>query len=122
MSRAKIQAYIVRKEGPDLDPCTGLEIARTITKTYSGYLHAASPQITDMYVGDPPRFHVEGLLSSNRHDEYRHDLWNYFYRSILSFGVAAEAFYEQKPSDEIQTLAVKFEDAAGKNYSGRRRE
>ena len=119
VSRAKIQAYIVRKEGPDLDPSTGLEIARTITKTYSGYVHAASPQIMDMYVGDPPRFHVEGLLSSHRHSEYRQDLWNYFYRSILSFGVAAEAFDYQALSAEIETLAVKFEEAAGKSYSGR---
>lgn len=79
--RKKIQAYIVRKEGSALDPSTGLELSRTITKAYSGYIHAASPQIMDMYGGNPPKFHVEGMLGTGRHNEYRHDLWNYFYMS-----------------------------------------
>lgn len=121
VSRKKLQAYIVRKEGSDLDPSTGLELARTITKAYSGYVHAASPQIMDMYGGNPPRFHVEGLLGSERHDEYRHDLWNYFYRSILSFGMAAQAFRDHELRDQIHQFTVRFEDAAGKNYSRKAR-
>lgn len=122
VSRKKIQAYIVRKEGSGLDPSTGLELARTITKAYSGYVHAAAPQIMDMYGGNPPRFHVEGMLGSERHDEYRHDLWNYFYRSILSFGMAAQAFGDQELFDEIHAFTVKFEKAAGKNYSPKPRQ
>lgn len=122
VSRKKIQAYIVRKEGSGLDPSTGLELARTITKAYSGYVHAASPQIMDMYGGNPPRFHVEGMLGSERHDEYRHDLWNYFYRSILSFGMAAQAFLDQELFDQIHAFTVKFEEEAGKNYSPKPRQ
>jgi hypothetical protein len=90
VSRKKIQAYVVRKEGFGLDPSAGLELACTITKAYSGYVHAASPQIMNMYGGNLSRFHVDGMLGSERHEEYRHDLWNYFYRSILSFGMAAQ--------------------------------
>ena len=122
VSRKKIQAYIVRKEGAGLDPSTGLELARTITKAYSGYVHAAAPQIMDMYGGNPPRFHVEGMLGSERHGEYRHDLWNYFYRSILSFGMAAQAFRDQELFDQIHSFTVKFEEAAGKNYSPKPRQ
>jgi len=120
--RKKVQAYIVRKEGSGLDPSTGLELARTITKAYSGYVHAASPQIMDMYGGSPPSFHVQGLLGSERHEEYRRDLWNYFYRSILSFGMAAHAFRDQELFDQIHAFTVKFEVAAGKNYSPKLRE
>jgi len=122
VSRTKIQAYIVRKECSDLDPSTGLELARTITKAYSGYVHAASPQIMDMYGGNPPRFHVEGLLGSERHDEHRHDLWNYFYRSILSFGMTAKAFGDHDLFDQIHAFTVKFEEAAGENYSPKPRQ
>ncbi len=39
----KIQAYIANKEGSGLNPSTGVEVSRTPTKAYSGYVHAASP-------------------------------------------------------------------------------
>ena len=116
-SRKKIQAYIARQEGSGLDPSTGMELARTLTKAYSGYIHAASPQIMDMYGGKPPHFHVNGMLGTRRHDEHRRDLWNYFYRSILNFGLAAKAFGDQELFDQIHSFTVSFEEAAGKNYS-----
>jgi len=116
-SRKKMQAYIARKEGSGLDPSTGVELARTITKAYSGYVHAASPQIMDMYGGNPPHFHVDGMLGTQRHAEHRQDLWNYFYRSILNFGLAAKAAGDQELFDQIHAFTVKFEEAAGKNYS-----
>lgn len=115
--RKKIQAYIARKEGSGLDPSTGVELARTITKAYSGYVHAASPHIMDMYGGHPPHFHVDGMLGTERHLEHRQDLWNYFYRSILNFGLAAKAFGDQELFDQIHAFTVKFEEAAGRDYS-----
>lgn len=117
VSRKKIQAYVARKEGAELDPSTGVQLARTITKAYSGYVHAASPHIMDMFGGSPPHFHVTGMLGTQRHAEHRQDLWNYFYRSILNFGLAAKAFYDQELFDQIYAFAVKFEEAAGKEYS-----
>lgn len=116
-SRKKIQAYIARKEGSGLDPSTGVELARTLTKAYSGYIHAASPHIMDMYGGNPPHFHVDGMLGTKRHTEHRQDLWNYVYRSILSFGLAAKVFGDQELFDQIHAFTVKFEEAAGKDYS-----
>ena len=115
--RKKIQAYIARNEGADLDPSTGVELSRTITKAYSGFVHAASPQIMDMYGGSPPRFHVNGLLGTERHAEYREDLWNYFYRSILAFGFAAKAFGDQPLFDQISDFLVEFERVNSKNYT-----
>ena len=115
--RRKIQAQIARIEVSGLDPSTGVELARTITKAYSGYIHAAYPPIMDIYGGSPPHFHVTGMLGTQRHAEHRQDLWNYFYRSILSFGLAAKAFGDHELSDQIHTFTVRFEEAAGKNYS-----
>ena len=71
----------------------------------------------DIYGGSPPHFHVTGMLGTQRHAEHRQDLWNYFYRSILSFGLAAKAFGDHELSDQIHTFTVRFEEAAGKNYS-----
>jgi hypothetical protein len=115
--RKKIQAYIARNEGASLDPSTGVELSRTITKAYSGFVHAASPQIMDMYGGNPPRFHVDGLLGTERHREHREDLWNYFYRSILAFGFAAKAFGDQPLFDQISEFLVEFERSNNKTYT-----
>jgi hypothetical protein len=71
----------------------------------------------EVAIGGPPRFHVDGILGTQRHAEHRQDLWNYFYRSILNFGFAAKAFGDQELFDQIHSFTVKFEEAAGKNYS-----
>lgn len=118
--RAKIQGYIANKEGSDLDPSRAIALSKTLTKTYSGFVHAASPQIMDMYGGSPPRFHVEGMLGTRRHAEFRMDLWNYYYRSILAFGMAAKAFDDQELFDQIHDFTVEFEEAANKNYTPKR--
>ena len=118
--RSKIQAYIANKEGSNLDPSRAIALSKTLTKTYSGFVHAASPQIMDMYFGNPPHFHIEGMLGTRRHAEYRMDLWNYYYRSILAFAMAAKAFGDQELYDQIHEFTVKFEAAARKNYSQKR--
>ena len=64
--RRKIHAYLSRMDS-GIDSSTAIEVSRTVSKIYSGYVHAASPQIMDMYGGSPPRFHVRGMLGTPRH-------------------------------------------------------
>lgn len=116
VSRQKIRAYLARTEGQALDPSRAVEVSRTISKAYSGYVHAASPQIMDMYAGNPPRFHLRGMSGSPREGEHRRDLWNYFYRGILAFGFAANAFGDHKLFSQIGDFAAKFAEQAGEDY------
>jgi hypothetical protein len=120
--RSKIQAYIANKEGSDLDPSRAIALSKTLTKTYSGFVHAASPQIMDMYGGNPPHFHVEGMLGTRRQIEYRMDLWNYYYRSILAFGMVAKAFGDQDLFNSIHGFTINFEEAANKTFSPKRQK
>ena len=52
--RKKIHAYIARIGSTKMNFTSGVEVARTVSKVYSGYIHAASPQTMDMYGGNPP--------------------------------------------------------------------
>ena len=115
--RSKIHAYISKMESAGIDPSTGVALYGTLTKAYSGYVHAASPQIMDMYGGHPPHFHVAGMLGTRRQTEHRLDLWNYFYRSILSFGFAAKAFGDAELFGQIRAFVAEFERQANKNYT-----
>ena len=113
--RKKIHAYLARIDCGSLDSSTAIEVSRTVSKTYSGYVHAASPQIMDMYVGNPLRFHVRGMLGTPRHQEHRADLWNYFYRNILSFGFVAKAFGDDKLFALIRDFSKEFMRLSGKD-------
>ena len=118
ISRKKIRAWIASME-IGLDQSRGVEVTRTISKAYSGYVHAASPHIMDMYGGNPPVFHMRGMLGTPRHAEHRADLWNYFYRAIIAFGFAAKAFGDDELLATIREFADEFARISGNDYQSK---
>lgn len=114
--RKKIRAYIARMEGSNLSPSDGVELSRTLHKAYSGFVHGASPQIMDMYGGNPPRFHISGMLGTQRIKVYRKDLWNFFYRGILSFIMVAKAFGKEELFKSLSKYQDEFENISRTNY------
>ena len=78
--RKKIRAYIARMEGAAADPSRGVDVTRQVSKAYSGYVHAASPQIMDMYGGSPLRFHLRArqVCYSTRH------LWQHGRQQLMA--------------------------------------
>ena len=115
-ARQKIRAYIARAEGKAADPSRGAEVSRTISKTYSGYVHAASPQIMEMFGGIPPRFHMQGMQGNPLIADHRDDLWNYFFRGILAFAIAAKAFGNEALFASIHAFSIEFSSKQGKKY------
>ncbi|MEO7478427.1 MAG: hypothetical protein ABIT64_04245 [Lysobacteraceae bacterium] len=89
--RKKIRAYIARSKIGTADPSGHVAVGRTLSKAYSGFVHAASPHIMDTYGGDPPRFHTAGMLGTVREFEYGDDIVNYYYRGLTSFGISSKA-------------------------------
>jgi hypothetical protein len=117
--RKKIRAYITRVLGTGLNPSRTLDVGETISKAYSGFIHAASPHIMDMCGGAPPRFFIAGMLGTPRVDEHRRDAWNYFYRSLLATTFVAKALGDKPLVDSLYTYIGDFERASGTNFSGR---
>ena len=89
--RRKIRAHnsdvVASIPNSPFDPSRTNEISRTIDKAYSGYVHAASPQIMELYGGNPPHFHMSGMLGTPVEQAHRQDFCNYVYRSICVFGL-----------------------------------
>ncbi len=115
--RQKIRAFIARIENGGIDPSRGGEMARTLSKVYSGYVHGASPHIMEMYGGSPRKFHVGGLLGTPRVTDHAGDLWNYFYRGLIAFGITAVAFGHEKLYRDLRDFSIEFEKSGGKSYS-----
>ncbi len=79
-------------------------------------MHAASPHIMDMYGGTPPAFHLNGMKNTPRHAEHRVDLWNYFYRGIITFALAGKAFGIESLFQSVREFADTFAREGGHDY------
>jgi hypothetical protein len=58
--REKIRAYIHSKATLENNSQRANTVGKVMTKAYSGYVHAASPHIMDMYGGWPACFDISG--------------------------------------------------------------
>jgi hypothetical protein len=106
VKRDKIRAYCNRKAG--IEEARANTVGRFITKTYSGFVHAASPHIMDMCYGNPPRFDLTGETKRFR-PERAEDALNYVLRSLFAMAFAANAFGEDELGEEIRAEARSIE-------------
>ena len=114
--RQKIRAYLAKIKGEGCHDSRMGAVTRTISKAYSGYVHAASPQIMDLYGGYPAHFHVSGMCDTPIQEAHRADLWNYFFRGICTFALAAAAFGSQELSSSIGEYKRQFAEQSGQDY------
>ena len=110
--REKVRAYVARKdqERAGLELTEGVHLSRMLSKTYSGYVHAASPHIMDMYGGNPPRFHMKGMGETKVHRTHKEEIWNYFYRGLTTLGFAAKVFSNSDLKGQISARVKEFEE------------
>lgn len=114
--RQKIRAYLDRCVSGPKGSSKDLDASKTVSKAYSGFVHAASPQIMDMYGGVPRSFHMRGMQGTERQAEHRADLWNYFYRGIMACCLSAKAFGEEELFVSIRKFEAEFLRETGNDY------
>jgi len=113
IKREKIRAYVIQASEVGGDTSRANAVGKVITKTYSGFVHAASPMIMDMVWGEPPRFDVRGETGRLSARGFDHDALNYFYRALVATGFAAKAFGDEDLFDKIYGSARAFEQHLG---------
>jgi hypothetical protein len=114
--RQKIRAYLDRCVSGPKGSSKDLDASRIVSKAYSGFVHAASPQIMDMYGGAPPMFHMRGMQGTERQAEHRADLWNYFYRGIMACCLSAKAFGDEELFISFRKFEAEFLRETGSDY------
>lgn len=119
--RSKIQGYVQRVLNPTDNPSRIFDASQALGSTYSGYVHASAAQVLDMYGGDPPRFHIEGMLGTPRMNDHVYDAWNYFYRGSVAAIVVARAFGDSPLSKTLGEYHDRFLEASGQRAEGVRR-
>lgn len=114
--RKKIRAYLDRCASGTKNSSKNLDTSRTVSKAYSGYVHAASPQIMDMYGGVTRGFFMRGMHGTIRQAEHRADFWNYMYRGIMACCYAAKAFGDEELFFSIREYEASFLKATSTNF------
>jgi hypothetical protein len=107
VKRDKIRAYIHRSSLSGAELGRANEADKTLTKAYSGYVHAASPHIMDMYF--PKGFDVSGALKQYRYASHQREARNVYYRAITAMAVAAKAFGDETLFNSLHGLASKVQ-------------
>ncbi|MBL4898114.1 MAG: hypothetical protein JKX76_00570 [Colwellia sp.] len=109
ITRKKIHSYIAQRDESGLNPSDGINVQKTLSKSYSGYVHGASPQIMEMYSQNPSRFIVSGMLGTPLQSEHRDDFTIGIYRSIVSFVLSAKAFGNEESIVRLLHCKHEFE-------------
>lgn len=111
--RDKIQAAIARQTGFPVNPSDGQEVHRTLARTYSGYVHGASPHVMEMYGGTPEKFHTAGMLGTPPYATAMREAVNYFYRGLLMVIHVAILLECGDAENALREMKDKFEQATG---------
>lgn len=111
--RKKVRAHSVNVLGTGVDQSSALAASEGLSTAYSGFVHAASENIMDMCGGDPPRFHVQGLLGTPRVAQYACDAENYVYRGLMATTAVAKAFGDKPLVDQLHAFIAEYEAVNG---------
>jgi hypothetical protein len=113
LPRKKIRAHTLSALGAGINTSSAGVVSESVSTAYSGYVHAASENVMDMYGGSPPHFHLTGMSGTPRTDEMYEDADNYIYRGLMATIVVAKAFGDAVLVAELEEFLVKYEDANG---------
>jgi hypothetical protein len=103
-------AEMARQSGTPLKSAT--ELTRAVSTLYNSFAHAGSPQVLEMYGGNPPHYHLDGMLGTPRIAEHERDLRNHFYRVSLSLGLVAMVVGSQEGHSRARQLSSSLERVA----------
>jgi hypothetical protein len=111
--RKKIHAALGAISDHPINASDAQKLYRTLSKTFSGYVHAASVHVMETYGGDPERYHVAGMRGTPRQAEYEKHSIDYFYRGFCAVTYAAVVFKQDKLVEELYRFRAYFEQHAG---------
>lgn len=113
VSVKKIHATFGKLSKGELNPSDAQELLRTTHQAFSGYVHGAYPHIMEMCGGNPPKYHVTGMLRTPRIEEWRKQLVIYVQRLIIASIFVARKLGETDLEAPLRKLLEEFEKATG---------
>lgn len=118
--RKKVRAHTLNVLGAGINTSAAASAIESVSTAYSGYVHAASENVMEMYGGNPPRFHLNGMAGTPRISEMHENADNYVYRGLMATIAVAKAFGDATQLAVLEKFLTKYEDANGQKPPKRR--
>ncbi|GHE05810.1 hypothetical protein U879_04615 [Defluviimonas sp. 20V17] len=112
-SRRKIINYLASYVGTGDNPFEVSNNALAIHFTLSGYVHAASSQVMEMYDPESSFFVTAPSPNNPFRKDHEHDMWNYVYRGVLSFLRVAATIGNEDARRECALFLKEFKRLSG---------
>lgn len=109
----KIHATFAKLASDELNPSDAQNLLRTTHQAFSGYVHGAYPHIMEMFGGNPPHFHVSGMLGTPRIDEWRNQLVGYVQRLIITSVFVSRKLGITDMEQPLRAFLIEFEETTG---------
>lgn len=100
---------VMRERGFPIDE-NFIKNQRIVSSVFNGFVHAGSPQILELYGGDPPHYHLNGMLDTPREEESVQSVYNQFYRGALSASIICLYLKEPELAENANVAAKNLED------------
>ena len=104
--RREIQTFLADWQKTDELKQKSRDTMGTLYKNYSGHVHGASVFIMDMYCGNPPCFHIDGVREMERELAHANIFYAYTLRCFDVLWFTAHAF-NTKGSSEVDVESLR---------------
>ena len=105
----KIHATFGKVAKDEVNPFDAQELMRTLHQAFSGYVHGSYPHIMEMCGGNPPRFHMSGMLGTPRITEWKSQLVIYGHRVIMVTILVARKLGLTDIEKSTKEILIEFE-------------
>lgn len=102
--RPKLRAALAGLQENVINPHDHARINEIIYDAFSGYVHGAYPHIMELFGGNPPQYHMAGMLGASRIQEWQRQLIHYAYRGVLGAWYVAKRLGEDGIAADIFSL------------------
>lgn len=107
--RDRIRAAIAGLPENVVNPHDHAQLHGIIYDAFSGYVHGAYPHIMELYGGNPPKYHMNGMIGTPRIQECLRRLIDYAYRAVLGAWYTAKRLGDDEVAADIFSLREDME-------------
>lgn len=115
VSRKDIANFIAREQQDPTDEFQSSNAALAVGYMMSGYIHAPSQHIMEMYDPQRKRFITDSWPAHPFLRAHLDDIWSYFYRGIVTFGFASHAIGRPDIFEQCMTQLAYFGQVSGRD-------
>jgi hypothetical protein len=113
VARKDIINYVACKAPGSTDAFRASNASLAISHALSDFVHGASHHIMEMFNPAMQRFTTNSHARGPLFEDNQYDLWNYYYRGIITFSLAAKAFGDASLSERTYNQVKEFERRSG---------